>query len=393
MPVQTLSRREFLAAAGLSTAALLSACAITPTPSNNIFPSPTPYPSPVAPGPYQTNKLILGETAGTTALPNPYTLQDMPISAFDDPGYNTVCKNGQLIPVGELPKQVLAAVYYPYESNVRDHRVPTPNPLSLSKGPYPLLLYAHGFRDPELGCQVASPLNRDFTSVELLLRHVASWGCVCVAPDLSWLPGGYVGTPELQDAFEQRGVVLLAYFNYLAQELNETLFAQQLDYSRVILVGHSTGAGGATVAGGLMAAFGNAPSYGLIAPVGSTISTDVHRLLVLGGGRDTMQGADPMGVFTTGGTPKTLVMIPGANHFGYTDLCDANNICLPYGIGDSAGTISRAEQQLAGGAYLAALVRYNALGDTTMLPYLTGAKVMEGLEALNIQVQSKGFTA
>ena len=106
-----------------------------------------------------------------------------------------------------------------------------------------------------------------------------------------------------------------------------------------------------------------------------------------------MQGADPLGAFTAGGMPKTLVTIPGANHFGYTDLCDANNVCLPKGILDSAGAISRAQQQLAGGAYLAALMRYNALGDATMLPYLTGAKVVEGLEALNIQVQEKGFSA
>jgi len=54
-------------------------------------------------------------------------------------------------------------------------------------GPYPLLLYAHGFRSPSR--RVASPINRDFTSIENMLRHVASWDCVCVAPDLSWLPG------------------------------------------------------------------------------------------------------------------------------------------------------------------------------------------------------------
>ena len=95
--------------------------------------------------------------------------------------------------------------------------------------------------------------------------------------------------------------------------------------------------------------------------------------------------------FAAGGNSKTLATIPGANHFGYTDLCDASNICEPYGVGDPNGAISRAQQQLAGAAYLTALLRYYALGDATARPYLTGQKAVEGLESLSIQVQAKGF--
>jgi hypothetical protein len=337
-------------------------------------------------------------------MPNPYTLAQMPVWAFADPTFNTVCQNHELVPVGALPRQVLAAVYYPFQgSNVRDHRVPTPNPLNLVKGPYPLLLYEHGFRPPEGGCSVASPLNRDFTTVDVMLRHVASWGCICVAPDLSWLPGGLpADDPGYQDEFDLRAVVLVDYYIYLASVLNDALFAQQLDVSRVVLVGHSTGAGGATHAGSIMgisAGFGSAHphpkslAYGLIAPIPRTADADVHHLLVLGGGRDILQGADPLGAFTAGGGPKTLVTIPGANHFGYTDLCDANNVCQANGVGDPSGTITRAAQQIAGAAYLTALMRYNALGDARALPYLTGAKPMEGLDALAIQVQAQGFRA
>jgi hypothetical protein len=227
-----------------------------------------------------------------------------------------------------------------------------------------------------------------------MLRHVASWGCVCIAPDLSWLPGGFsISEMWAQDAFDLRGVVLVAYYTYLASVLNKGFFANQLDLSRVVVVGHSTGAGGATHAGSVIAGFSHPKSlaYGLLAPIPGAVTADVHPLLVLGGGRDTMQGADPVGAYTAGGAPKTLVTIPGANHFGYTSLCDANNTCLPYGVGDPAGTILRADQQLAGAAYLTALVRYTALNDGRMRPYLAGAKPMEGLDALTIQVQSQGI--
>ena len=396
MPDDALSRRRFLAVAGLGTAAVLGACAITATPVTTPGgPTSTPNPSPAAPGPYLTHRLILGEELGTTAMSNPYTLSQLPSSAFQETDFNTVCQNGKLVPIGSLPAHVLAAVYYPYYGNGTDHRVPTPNLLDLRKGPYPVLLYAHGYRPPGEACPVASPLDRDFTTVDAMLSHVASYGCVCVAPDLSWLPGarGSVYQDAYQDAINLRATVLVEYYNYLIR-LNTTLFAQQLDLSRVVFVGHSTGGPAATRAGHILSPALNLRSlaYGLIAPIPGGVSAEDHNLLVLRGGKDTMQGADPQGAYTAGAAPKSLVTIPGANHFGYTDLCDANNVCAPYGIRDPNGGISLANQQLAGGSYLAALLRYYTLGDASALPYLTG-RTVEGLEGLNIQVQSQGLTS
>ena len=86
-------------------------------------------------------------------------------------------------------------------------------------------------------------------------------------------------------------------------------------------------------------------------------------------------------------------MIPGANHFGYTDLCTPDNDCSA--IGEQNGTISRSAQQQTGAAYLAALVRYYALGDATARPYLSGAQMVDGLESVGvsgIQVQAEGFS-
>ena len=160
--------------------------------------------------------------------------------------------------------------------------------------------------------------------------------------------------------------VLVSYYTYLADVLNNSLFAKQVDLSRPVLVGHSHGAAGATNAGRVISGFSRPKSiaYGLVAPEGAGGSNgDLHNLLVLGGTLDHDQGANPQAAFVDGGTPKTLITIPGANHFGYTDICPPDNSCGSIGLFDSNGTISRTHQQRVGAAYLAALVRYYAFGD------------------------------
>ena len=75
-----------------------------------------------------------------------------------------------------------------------------------------------------------------------------------------------------------------------------------------------------------------------------------------------------------------------------TPICATPATCAkPYGSQRPSGTISRADQQLTGGSYLAALARYYALGDKTARGYLTGERAVEGLEALSIQVQQEGY--
>jgi hypothetical protein len=76
MAEYTLSRRTFMAAS-LSTAAVLGACAITGTPT--ALHAPTPNPPRAWPGPYQVGEVILGESGGTIAMPNPYTLNQLPV--------------------------------------------------------------------------------------------------------------------------------------------------------------------------------------------------------------------------------------------------------------------------------------------------------------------------
>src|SRR5262249_19176075 len=294
-------------------------------------------------------RVILGEDAGTIALPQRY------LSTGHPPfGYYQVCQNGAIMDSPSLPTRVVAAVYYP--SFDRDQRVPTPNPLNITRGPFPVLLYAHALR---VLTNCDQPTQRDFTTVEFLLRHVASYGCVCVAPDLSWVPPDHGQEETIQQALNLRSYVLFDYYQYLAT-LNATLFAHQLDLSRVVLVGHSTGGGAVPLVGSLLQANLSLQSlsYALIPPSYPTtpptlfVSPSTRNLLALRGERAMVWfGVDPAGAYGAGGNPKTLVTIGGANHCGYTSLCDANNNCDGFGV---SGTITRDDQQQVGAAYLAA---------------------------------------
>ncbi len=369
MPEHTLSRRTFLAVAGLGAsgvgmAALLGGCSSTST--------SVPALTPLMNGPYTAGTLILGESS-IAGMPQPFQQGGLPVS------------------ISEVPPSVKAAVYYP---TVMSNETTLP----IAQGPFPVLLYAHAYRGGQSALVGSHPADRDFTSVATMLQHVTTYGCVCVAPDLSWLLDDDWGIGvSTFNTFLERAVVLVNYYEYLLS-LNDSVFNKQLDLTRVLVVGHSTGAGGAVQAGGILGGFGrhlNALAYGLIAPeFGGGSNANVHNLLALGGALDDQQDADPGGAFLAASAPKTLVTIPGANHFGYTDICPADNSCNSAGLFDENGTITRAAQQQAAAAYLAALLRYYIQGDSTVRPYLSGQQQIEGLDALGvsgIQVQQQGF--
>jgi hypothetical protein len=375
-----LSRRSLLAGLGLSVGAAAvmgNSCDITAPPDS----------SPFLRGPYRAARLVLGEREGTEALPQFIRADDLPIPPEQ---YYFTCRDGVTTPLFDLPSRVLAAVYVPrHPPNVRDHRVPTPNPLEMPLGPFPVLLFAHGVRALQFACETPVPVDRDFTSIHRMLEHVVSYGCVAVVPDLSWVPPDLGSLVTLEEAFSLRARVLLAYYQYLLN-LNQTLFANQLDLTRVILAGHSTGAGSAATAGRSLTSIINLESlaYAFFAPYFRRLSeppsvgTDTRNLLVIGGGADPISDVDPANSFAAGGTPKTLVTVPGANHFGYTHLCELDNTC--HETVGSDGTILREGQQTTAAAYLAALLRFHAYDDATALPYLTGERIVEGPEIYGV---------
>ncbi len=338
----------------------------------SVVPTPTPDLSPALPGPNQTSRVILGE-GGFPAL------------QLDK------------VQFPEAPSKILAAVYFP-----TDTVVPSPTRfngvLPLAKGPYqfPLVLYGHAIRtaiEPSAG----HDLKRDFTTVSAMLSHLASYGCVCLAPDLSWISG--VATKA---DWQREAVIFLKYYQLLVATLNQQVFNNQLRLGSVVMVGHSHRAGSVVNAGRGLPLFGGPKplAYGLIAPEsGGDTETDINNVLVIGGTLDTMQAADPQGAFTRSATPKTWAEIPGANHYGFTDLVSPDNMAVCNCAGgqinllDSNGTISRDAQQQTAAAFLAAMVRYYAQGDGSVNGYLTGQRQIEGLSVSGIQVQALGLPA
>lgn len=392
MVQRILSRRTFLSTtAGLSMATLVGGndhSSATAASLNS---------SPAVAGPFQTGKVILGEgQMGKYALPQSFTLNGSPgfPAIYTDPPRHC---NGVLVSP-RLPREILAAVYFPTEHGETGQSLPA----SLAQGSFPIVLYAHAFRDP-LGtaCGGSHPSNRDFEGVETILRHVASYGCVVIAPDLSWIPGGFaLNSPDYHTlAIALRVNVLLSYYQHLLAKLNMSLFDKRLDLWRVVMLGHSTGGPAAVEAGQLLAQhFLQLQSlcFGLIAPLPGVLYDAKSKLLVLQGTQDTKQipAGAPYATYSASGSPKTLVTIPGANHFGYTDLCPPNNHAADVGLYDNNGLLPRDAQQLVAAAYLAALVRYYALGDPGARPYLSGETPIVALEdagAYDIQVNSKGL--
>ncbi len=321
------------------------------------------------PGPYHTSRVILGE-GGFPAL-------QLDKNQFPN-----------------APSKVLAAVYFP-----TDTVIPTPTHFSgklpLAAGPYrfPLLLYGHAIRT-DIEPSAGHSLNRDFTTIDTILSHLASYGCVCLAPDLSW-SGGLATRADWQ----REAVVFVQYYQLLAATLNQQVFNNQVKLSSVVMVGHSHRAGSVVNAGRWLPFFqGPKPlAYGLIAPeAGGDTDGDPSNLLVVGGTRDTDQAAAPQAAYTHGATPKTWVEISGANHFGYTDLVSPDNMAVcecatgQINLNDENGTISRADQQQTAAAYLAAMVRYYALFEGPARGYLSGERQIEGLNVGAIQVQAQG---
>jgi hypothetical protein len=83
--------------------------------------------------------------------------------------------------------------------------------------------------------------------------------------------------------------------------------------------------------------------------------------------------------------------IPGANHFGYTDICSTDNqVCATE---DNPGGISRLAQQVTAAAYLTALMLEFAKQNYFMSPYLRGFAIPEltALGAKGITIEHQGM--
>ncbi|MFN8394506.1 MAG: hypothetical protein U0176_07525 [Bacteroidia bacterium] len=204
---------------------------------------------------------------------------------------------------------------------------------------HPLVVFGHG-RYP-LG------VPNNYLGMSNLMDHLASWGYICISVNLDVVN-------SLQNGFEwgipHRGELMLHAIEYMAKECRTPAspFYHRIDTTKIALIGHSRGGGGAIYACNYNSTHRNRPIKALatISPVNfgtDALTASIPHLSIYGSwDGDLIEGQGP-DIWSRGTrtAPKELVEIYGANHFHFTD-----NITYPF----EANEISREQhQQMAKG--------------------------------------------
>jgi hypothetical protein len=257
-------------------------------------------------------------------------------------------------------------------------------------GPFPVVVYAHGRRGSDWNlCDWSVPLvgevHEDYQQAEGILTRLAASGIIGVSVDVSW-----GGVPEA------KGSIMVNTIAYLRDE-NDTRgswLEGAVDLTRVGLSGHSTGGGSATwvlqnlyepVFDQLNLSAVAVQGLGLIGPtcpdfLGTLPCLDDRPpdapLLVIHGTNEHPQqvGESPLRVYTEANSPKHLVVVTGANHFGYTDgicLDPADSPDNASEVGGVTGQAAHFRQGRTARDYVHAFFSHYLQGDAGALDYLS----------------------
>ncbi len=206
---------------------------------------------------------------------------------------------------------VNAMVYYPSCASRENAPI-----ASKSEGLFSAIVYVHGNRRPwHFPCNGSPEYDhKDYLRAEGILKHLASSGIIVISFD--WSSAETSRTPE----------IIVKAITYLCDK-----FDSSVDLQNVGLIGHSTGGGAVMKAAELLREDSNSQvqikGIGLLAPGlwfgGLSILSEP--VLIIHGTREhpCQVGLAPLLIYCESAKPKHLVVVEGANHFGYTD-----DICL-----------------------------------------------------------------
>lgn len=214
---------------------------------------------------------------------------------------------------GAASRTLVTEVWYPAEGaptggEIRDA------PLDRSRGPYPLIVFSHGF----------TGIRRQSTSYT---SHLASHGYIIVSADYPLTNMGAPGGPRLSDVLNQPGDVsflidsMLGFSRQAGHQLEGAI-----DEEAIGLSGHSLG--GLTT---VLAAFGPRrdprvkAALSIAGPAclvgAATYDTPAVPLLVLGGSEDGIVAWQSVrAAYDMAQPPKYLLAILGGNHLRFADL-------------------------------------------------------------------------
>lgn len=276
--------------------------------------------------------------------------------------------------------QVHAKIYYP-------SLTPSGSAVACG-GPFPAVVFSHGHRNASWALSAwSSPgaTHDDYLQADGLLEPLARAGFIGISVDTSW------GTFSGQD----KGVILLAAIAYLRdQHLSSgALLGGAVDLNRVALAGHSMGGTAAAWAASrfddslvsplppgsvdIAAMVLIAPGFGVVEgfQFQGQFPEDIPALVFIGSNEHPFQVADtPVDLYSTLDAPKHLVVIEGANHFGFSDgisLDPADGKDNPSEVGGLTGPAAEALQQLTASKYIGAFLSAYLCGETGQLSHLT----------------------
>ncbi len=228
--------------------------------------------------------------------------KDQPNETFDIAGLLSPALQSQ-IPADKRPQ---------YEINAH------PGADQASGGPYPVVLFSHGFAGfPEQSAD--------------LVTHLASWGFVVVAPDhVERSLSGLLGVAS-------KGVSKLADTTVLTQSLDAAIadakrpaspLHELLDLDHVAVTGHSAGAGAAYQEASTDPRIKAFISYSVRLGGGADGKKtplppvpEIPGMVMAGSGDGIIPIAASQKVFTGMKTPKYFVKIEGAGHLVFSDIC------------------------------------------------------------------------
>lgn len=225
--------------------------------------------------------------------------------------------------------------------------------LDQSGGPYPLIIFAHGFS----AFRTQSP---SYT------RHLASHGYIVASADFPQSRIGTPGGPRISAVLDQPADVSFVIDEMLKRAAaTDGAFAGAIDEDRIGMTGHSLG--GLTT---MLTAYGamrdaRIKAFAPISPVGCFLPAGFGAnasvpMMVIGGTRERI--LDPASIraaYEGAGPPKYYVQIIGADHIRFADF-------------------DTTDEQL--GDIVAQTSRGDLVGDAIKVAQATGANVAKCLE-------------
>ncbi len=215
---------------------------------------------------------------------------------------------------GAPDRTLVTDVWYPVASTGVDQQQ-VDAPIIPTGGAFPLIVRAHGF----------SAFRNDS---RYLMRQLASWGYVVVAPDFPLSNFNAPGGPTIADIGNQAGDLSFLIDTYLAANANPASpFFGRIDPTRIGAIGHSLG--GATV---LLATYHTTlrdpriTATVALSPLGCVFLDNFFDgstvpLMIQGGTSDliTQYDSNTLMPYGLSNAPKYLLTFDGGTHLGFND--------------------------------------------------------------------------